>query len=64
MTGSALLMALILILFAWRFGTPDIFFAGGGAGMVYLLLLFSLIPVVSVVGWYGASLTFPAEKKK
>ncbi|MDW7774452.1 MAG: DUF2231 domain-containing protein [Desulfobulbaceae bacterium] len=64
MIGSALLMALIIILFVWRYGAPDIFFAGGGAGIVYVLLLFSLIPVVSVVGWYGARLTFPTEKKK
>ena len=62
--GSALLMLLILILFAWRYAAPDIFFAGSGQGVVYLLLLLSLIPVVSVVGWYGAALTFPAAKKK
>ncbi|MCL7488519.1 MAG: hypothetical protein M8357_10150 [Desulfobulbaceae bacterium] len=63
-TGSALLMLLIIILFAWRYGAPDVFFAGGGPGILYSLLLLSLIPVVSVVGWYGANMTFPTEKKQ
>ncbi|MHB8808621.1 MAG: DUF2231 domain-containing protein [Desulfobulbaceae bacterium] len=62
--GSALLMLLILLLFAWRFVAPDILFAGGGRGIVYLLLLLALIPVASVVGWFGASLTFPTAAKK
>jgi len=26
-------------------------------------LILSLIPVVTVIGWFGASLTFPLEKK-
>lgn len=62
--GSTLLMLLILTLFAWRYAAPDILFAGGGRGIVYLLLLLALIPVASVVGWFGASLTFPAAAKK
>jgi predicted heme/steroid binding protein/uncharacterized membrane protein len=62
--GSMLLMLLILILFTWRYMVPDILFADGGPGTLYLLLLFSLIPLVGVVGWYGAHLTFPVPKKK
>lgn len=62
--GSALLMLLNLMLFTWRSVSPDIFFAGSGSGVLYLVLLLSLAPVVSVVGWYGAALTFPTSKKK
>jgi predicted heme/steroid binding protein/uncharacterized membrane protein len=62
--GSTLLMLLILILFAWRFAMPGILLAGGGQGNLYLLLLLALIPIVSVIGWYGASLTFPTAQKK
>lgn len=62
--GSTLLMLLILILFVWRYAVPDILYADGSPGIVYLLLLLALIPVVSVVGLYGAHLTFPTPKKK
>ncbi len=61
--GSTLLMLLIFILFAWRYAEPDIFFADSGWGKVYIFLLLTIIPVVSVIGWYGASLTFPTVRK-
>ncbi len=62
--GSALLMLLNLALFCWRYFVPDVFFTGSAWSRVYLCLLLALIPVVSVVGWYGASLTFPHPNKK
>jgi predicted heme/steroid binding protein/uncharacterized membrane protein len=62
--GSTVLMALVLILFAWRYSVPDILFADSGLGILYLFLLIALIPVVSIVGWFGATLTFPSGKKK
>lgn len=34
-----------------------------GWGFVYLAMLAALIPVASVIGWNGAKLTFPVEKK-
>ena len=62
--GSVLLMLIIIILFSWRYAEPDIFFIDSSGEKIYLLLILTLIPVVSVVGWYGASLTFPTPKKK
>lgn len=62
--GSLLLLVLNLALFTWRVLSPDILPVRNGAGILYLALLFGLVPVVSVVGWYGAALTFPTHKKK
>ncbi len=30
---------------------------------LYLICILSFIPLVSVIGWFGASLTFPIEKE-
>ncbi|PKN89134.1 MAG: cytochrome b5 [Deltaproteobacteria bacterium HGW-Deltaproteobacteria-1] len=54
---SVLLVTISLAAFLLRIILPDM------AGIVYLILLLVLIPVVSVIGWYGASLTFPLERK-
>ncbi len=62
--GSTLLMLLMLVLFFWRYTVPDIYFAQTALRRVYQLLLLGLLPVVSVIGWYGACLTFPHGKKK
>jgi len=51
-----------IILFIWRFRMPDVIDPVRGAGFIYLLLVFSLIPMVTIVGWFGASITFPVEK--
>jgi len=50
------------ILFIWRFRMPDVIDPVSGSGFIYLLLVFSLIPMVTIVGWFGASITFPVEK--
>jgi hypothetical protein len=31
--------------------------------MLYLLLVFSLVPIVTIIGWFGATMTFPIEKE-
>ena len=59
---SVVLMAASLVAFFWRFSRPEAA-SLSTEGVLYLLLLLSLIPLVSVIGWYGASLTFPLEKR-
>jgi len=61
--GSALLMLLILVLFLWRYHVPELVFSSGGLRLLYLFLILSLFPLVSVIGWYGATLTFPVDQK-
>jgi len=38
-------------------------FSPVGVKVIYFMLLLTLIPIVSVIGWYGASLTFPLGRK-
>ena len=33
------------------------------ASLIYLLLVLALIPIITVIGWFGASMTFPVEKE-
>jgi predicted heme/steroid binding protein/uncharacterized membrane protein len=60
---SVLLAAASMAAFLLRFAFPAEVLSLAGAGIIYLLLLLALIPIVSVIGWHGATLTFPLEKK-
>jgi predicted heme/steroid binding protein/uncharacterized membrane protein len=60
---STLLVAVLLAAFLLRLLFPAAVASFAGAGILYILLLLALIPIVTVIGWYGASLTFPLERK-
>lgn len=51
-----------ITLFIWRINVPDVIDPVRGSGFIYLLLVFSLIPMITLIGWFGASITFPVEK--
>jgi hypothetical protein len=51
-----------IILFIWRISDPQVLDSIQGASIIYLLLVLALIPMITVVGWFGASMTFPVEK--
>lgn len=58
---SLLLFLVSMIAFIWRFAVPDVMLSVSGAGYIYLVLVLSLFPLVTVIGWFGAQLTFPPE---
>lgn len=58
---SLILMALQVIALCWRILVPDILSSLGIGSIMYLLIIVSFIPLVSVTGWFGATLTFPVE---
>jgi uncharacterized membrane protein len=60
---SFLLLSISVIAFTWRLLSPDLFIDFTAGSILYFLLTLSLIPVVTVIGWFGATLTFPLEKK-
>ncbi len=60
---SLFLFAVALITFSWRALFTDVLTSLDKEGIAYFLLILSLVPLVGVIGWYGASLTFPLEKK-
>jgi hypothetical protein len=57
------MFATSLVLFIWRMKVPDILDALSGSGLLYILLVLSLSVMVTVIGWNGASMTFPVEKE-
>ena len=52
-----------IVLFVWRLTVPDILDSLQGPGLIYLLLVLSLSVLVTIIGWNGASMTFPVEKE-
>jgi predicted heme/steroid binding protein/uncharacterized membrane protein len=59
---SILLLIVSIIPFVWRFQNPEVLLSFEGNGILYFFLTLSLLPIVTVIGWFGASLTFPLEK--
>ena len=60
---TILMLAAAVAAFVWRISDPGILDTLQGASIVYLLLVLSLVPLTAVIGWYGASMTFPIEKE-
>jgi predicted heme/steroid binding protein/uncharacterized membrane protein len=59
---SLVLLASSLAAFIWRIASPDVLLSFGGGSLGYLLLIFSLPVLVSIIGWYGAKMTVPVEE--
>ena len=55
------LLATQIILFVWRISDPNVLDSIQGASILYLLLVLAMIPMITVIGWFGASMTFPIE---
>jgi len=60
---SIILLVASATAFIWRLLNGEVMASLTGAGYIYLLLVMSLLPLVTVIGWFGASLTFPIEKE-
>jgi predicted heme/steroid binding protein/uncharacterized membrane protein len=60
---SVAALALAVILFVWRWKNPEVMFALQGINVVYFICSLLLIPMIAVIGWYGATLTFPIEER-
>ena len=50
-----------VVIFVWRTLSPGILDAVNTGSLIYFLLVLSLIPMIMVIGWYGASMTFPVD---
>ncbi len=60
---SILLMAVSIGAFIWRIWDPGILLSFTGRSTFYFLLILSLVPIVTVIGWFGGTLTFPSKEK-
>jgi predicted heme/steroid binding protein/uncharacterized membrane protein len=59
---SVTLLVTQIIAFVWRIKVPDVIDSIQGINIIYFLLVLSFFPMVVVIGWFGAFLTFPVEK--
>jgi predicted heme/steroid binding protein/uncharacterized membrane protein len=60
---SFLLLAMEIAALVWRLEVPGILSDVTFGSVVYSILVFSFLPLVTVIGWYGAQLTFPIERE-
>ena len=59
---SFILFCVDVVAFVWRMAVPDILTTWRGESWMYLILVLTVLPMVTIIGWYGASLTFPLKK--
>ncbi|VVB95016.1 Chemotaxis response regulator protein-glutamate methylesterase [uncultured archaeon] len=55
---TAMLLVIITTCFVWRTLNPDILIAATGLSYIYLMLIWSLVPVVTILGYYGGKIVF------
>jgi predicted heme/steroid binding protein/uncharacterized membrane protein len=60
---SCIMLIIAIISWAWRIKSPQILTEWTAQSITYLILILALVPLVAIVGWFGASLTFPVEKE-
>lgn len=60
---SLILFIASVILFVWRFQSPEVLDSFSGVKGLYFFLIMALTPLVIIIGWFGANLTFPLEKE-
>jgi predicted heme/steroid binding protein/uncharacterized membrane protein len=58
---SITLLALSIIAFIWRLADPEVLISIGFGSYIYIAIVLSFIPIITVIGWFGASLTFPVD---
>jgi predicted heme/steroid binding protein/uncharacterized membrane protein len=54
-------LMLAIITFIWRWKNPEVMFNLQGINVAYFMGSLLFIPLIAVIGWYGATLTFPIE---
>jgi len=60
---SWVLLTISIAAFVWRLFVPGIMEATAAGHWIYIILVLSIAPVVSVIGYYGGELTFPTGKR-
>ena len=58
---SVLALTLAITSFIWRWNVPDVMVEFKGANILYFLVSLSFFPMIAIIGWYGATMTFPVE---
>jgi len=61
---SLVLLVDVAAAFLWRALDPQVARHAAGVGALYFVLVFLALPLVLVVAWFGATLTFPLRRQK
>ena len=56
-------LVIAIISFIWRSIVPDVMVNLGGINRLYFLFSLSFFPLISIIGWHGATMTFPIEEE-
>jgi len=59
---SCVALTLAAAIFFWRIVDPGVMYASGMHRTIYLVINLVFVPLVSVIGWLGAGLTFPIKR--
>lgn len=59
---SFALLFLAAVILYWRIINPDIMLTSGIQRVIYLAVTLAFVPLITVIGWLGAGLTFPIKK--
>ncbi len=60
---AVILFSVEIIAFFWRIAVPDVLVSFSAASGIYLILILSLLPLVTIIGWFGANMSFPIERE-
>ena len=60
---SFTMLIIAIVVFVWRISDPHVLDTIQASDILYLILVLSFIPLISIIGWYGATMTFPIERK-
>ena len=59
---SIVTLLIAIVSFIWRWNDPLVMLNRQGVNAVYFLFSLAFVPLIAVIGWYGATMTFPIEK--
>jgi predicted heme/steroid binding protein/uncharacterized membrane protein len=60
---SCIVLFFALCVLMWRLADPLVMETSSTARVIYAAAIFAFVPLISVIGWLGAGLTFPLAKK-
>jgi predicted heme/steroid binding protein/uncharacterized membrane protein len=59
---SIITLIIATVSYIWRWNAPEVMLDLQGVNLLYFLGSLSFVPLIGIIGWYGATLTFPLEE--
>jgi predicted heme/steroid binding protein/uncharacterized membrane protein len=60
---TPLLFLGFVLSFLWRLSSPELLATPSAGAVLFVLLVLALAPLAGLIGWFGATMTFPIGKK-